>query len=119
MLSIRQSQIDIMMQPKQQTAAWYLAQQLSNTPYFQHFSEKQLQLWVNRQIDYLAKLNIYEKKNVHDIIDILAVHGDNFERLDNPKWALTIINDKEQNESIRSILLKRANKKFLAALCNN
>jgi hypothetical protein len=114
MLTIRSTQIDAMMQEKKLNAASVIAQSLQETvTFFQYYSEPQLQTWVSRQIDYLAQLNIHEKDNVEMIIDIIALHGDQFERCADPSWALSILEDTQTNEGIRAIMLQRANKDYL------
>lgn len=117
MLTIRKAQIDVMMQEKQLTAATIIADSLQkNVSFFQYYSVCQLQAWVSRQIDYLAQLNIYEKINVEEIIDVIAQHGEQFERCADPTWALSILEDTQNNEGIRAILLKRAHKSYLKQL---
>ncbi len=114
MLTIRKAQIDIMMQDKKATASLLIARKLRETgPFFQHYTDMQLQHWVSRQIDYLADLNIHEKDNVHSIIDIIALYGGKFERCADPSWALSIIENLTHHEGIRAILLQRAHKAYL------
>ncbi len=114
MLTIRQAQIDTMMQGNKLNAAAVIAKSLQKkSPFFQYYTELQLQDWVAHQIEYLAQLNIHEKQNVEEIIDIIALHGDQFERCPDPNWALKILEETQTNESIRAITLQRANKAYL------
>ncbi|PKF63508.1 hypothetical protein CW745_01260 [Psychromonas sp. psych-6C06] len=113
MLTIRQEQISVMMQDKQSLISATLSNALKGLPFFQFYSSKQLQIWVSKQIDYLAALNIHEKENVENILELLAMHGENFERCDDPSWALTIIEDINTHEGIRAVMLKRAHQEYL------
>ena len=114
MLTIRQAQIDTMMQGTKLTAAAVIATSLKKSSlFFQYYTESQLQDWVARQIDYLAQLNIHEKISVEDIIEIISQHGEQFERCPDPSWALSILEDSQESESIRAIMLQRANTAYL------
>ncbi len=114
MLTIRQAQIDTMMLGTKENAAKLIALRLQETlPFFQHYSEPQLNHWVSMQIDYLEALKIQAKDNVDTIIDIIALHGEKFERCPDPSWALSILENAQESESIRAIMLQRANKAYL------
>ena len=112
MLVIRQPQIDAMLARQKNEAANILAQSLrEHSPFFQYYTDKQLQQWVIKQIDYLANLGISDKGNVVSIIEIIALYGDKFERCADPTWALEIIEDTERNEGFRATSLQYAHKK--------
>ena len=51
MLTIRQEQINAMMQGKQSLVSAELANSLKGLPYFQFYNSLQLQTWVSKQID--------------------------------------------------------------------
>ena len=66
MLTIRQQQIDLMMQPRLEDITLTLANEIKQRypVFFQYYTPNQLQNWVAQQIDYLKQLNIIEKTNV-------------------------------------------------------
>ena len=46
-------------------------------------------------------------------MELLAIHGEKFERCHDPSWALSIIGDCNNHEGIRTVMLKRANEAYL------
>lgn len=107
MLVIRQSQIDAMLIRQKNTAAYSLSLSLKEqSPFFQYYTDEQLQNWVTKQIDYLASLRIDDKESVISIIEIMALYGDKFERCPDPSWALEIIENVDRNQSFRAKSLK-------------
>ncbi len=118
MLTIRQEQIDTMMQPQldKHTLAMGKAIQQHYPVFFQYYTNEQLQAWVAKQINYLKRLNIIGKSNVETIIDIIALHGENFERCPDPSWAIEILENAERNESNRCLSLVEKNDEYLAQL---
>ena len=115
MLTIRQTQIDLMMKDKQQDAALVMGKnlQLKYPALFQFYNETQLQTWVTRQLSDLTQWNFFEKDNVEAVIEVIALFGERFERCDDPSWALKIVKDTESNETIRRIKLQRTSKRNL------
>lgn len=121
MLTIRQQQIDLMMQPRLDDITLTLANEIKQRypVFFQYYTPNQRQNWVAQQIDYLKQLNIIEKANVEKTIDLLALHGANFERCPDPTWATEILEDAKRNESIRCIALLEANEEYMANRLTN
>ncbi len=118
MLTIRQEQIDTMMQPQLNSITLSIGLELQQRYplFFQYYTNEQLQTWVAKQINYLKRLNITGKSNVETIIDIIALHGENFERCPDPSWAIEILENAERNESNRCLSLVEKNDEYLAQL---
>ena len=116
MLVIRQSQIDSMMQNKKQTVAAALAQTIKSEheAIFQFYNADNMCIWVIRQLEWLKTWKIEEKQNTTKILNILALFGELFERCPDPSWALDILTDTSQSETVRCIKLESALKRYLA-----
>jgi hypothetical protein len=63
MLTIRQEQIDTMMQPQLNSITLSIGLELQQRYplFFQYYTNEQLQAWVAKQINYLKRLNITGK----------------------------------------------------------
>ncbi len=109
MLAIRQAQMEQLAQLQQKPVALKMGLTLKERypQIFQHYSDTQMQAWVTRQLNYLKSHNITGQKATTDIIELLAIAGERFERCAQNDWALEIIEDKERNEGIRALKLQR------------
>jgi len=115
MLTIRQQQIDTMMQPQLEKHTLTMGKTIQQhyPVFFQYYTTVQMQYWVAKQVDYLYTLNIVEKNNITTIVDIIAQHGEQFERCSDPTWGLEILENVERSESLRCVTLVDAHEEYL------
>ena len=114
MLTIRAEQMVVLEQSLQQPLSLKMGLVLKERHpiAFQYYTDSQMQTWVTRQIDYLESFNITGQKAAEDIIDLLALCGEKFERCSSRKWALKILEKHQDNEEIRALKLQRTCEKY-------
>jgi len=118
MLVIRQAQMDALVKGQQQAIALELGLGFKGEfiAIFQYYSDEQMQVWVTRQLEDLARWQIFEKDNVMAVLTLLAKHGEKFERCKDRSWALELLEKSESNETIRCIKLERASDAYFKQL---
>lgn len=115
MLTIREEQMTVLTQRRQDSVSVELAKYLRDNfkPTFQFYSQHQLNNWVSEQIDFLAERKVTGKETVVDFIELFAIFGANFERSAQPKQAIEILNHVDRSEELRlDNILKWAKKEL-------
>ncbi len=109
MLRLRPQHMILLQQDQQRQTSRRIAADLrvQYAPIFQFYSAAQMEVWVSRQIDYLAEYKITEKHTCLAFIKLFALFGERFERCADPTWARVILQKTTENEQIRLLKISR------------
>ncbi len=113
MLVIKKKQMAMMVAIKRQEFALEMQDMVREkyTRYFKYYSDEQLLVWVNKQLDYFDENDIDTKTAVINLFKFFAQYGEKLERIPNNTWVTEILENKAYSADHRVALLELKIKK--------